>query len=125
MFNRAGRLWVWRSVLAVLLFAEFAHASQACLLPEAIPAEAFEEAEKQPHYQGQLASSALCLDHCLGSDRVLDSLSQPAILRFLPPPLKTFAIEKTDRSAFVYIQSAALSHALSPPVYIQFRVFRD
>jgi len=73
-FSRKSLASFVRVLLATLLFAQAALAAQPCVLPDAAPANAYEQ-DMPPCHQ-QESSSNVCLAHCLEDYQLVD-LHQP------------------------------------------------
>lgn len=121
-FPRKSLLSLARVLVATLLFAQAALAAQPCVLPDAAPANAYEQ-DVPPCHQQETSSNA-CLAHCLEGYRLID-VHQP-----LPalPAVSTAAItlpalieEAVPTAGF---QPLLLARVTGPPLAILHQRFR-
>lgn len=117
---------VARLLLAVLLFAQYSLATQACMLPESAPAMAF-ASDAMPgcemHTTDQHNPNA-CFVHCTSNYQALDSHHASADLGtvLLPTPL---VISSQPKIAIVQSSpSILLARVVGPPPYLLHQNFR-
>lgn len=115
-----------RLLLAVMLFAQYSLATQACMLPEAAPAMAFmDEAMPDCHMHDMDEHNPnACFAHCTSDYQALDThhaaLDLPAVL--LPTAL---VVSTQPRLIPAQTYSlAVLARVVGPPPYLLHQNFR-
>lgn len=124
--NRKSLTSFARLILAVMLFAQYSLAAQACILPEATPAMAF-AADNMPdchmRHMDEHNPNA-CFAHCTSDYQALDThhaaLDLPAVL--LPTALVVLNQPKLI-STQIY-PPAVLARVIGPPPYLLHQNFR-
>ncbi|WP_124951181.1 hypothetical protein [Sulfuriferula thiophila] len=115
-----------RLLLAVMLFAQYSLATQACMLPEAAPAMVFmDEAMPDCHMHDMDEHNPnACFAHCTSDYQALDThhaaLDLPAVL--LPT-----ALAVSNQRGFIPAQTylpAVLARVVGPPPYLLHQNFR-
>ena len=115
-----------RLLLAVMLFAQYSLATQACMLPEAAPAMAFmDEAMPDCHMHDMDEHNPnACFAHCTSDYQALDT--HHAALDLSAVLLPT-ALVVSNQPKFIPVQTyppTVLARVVGPPPYLLHQNFR-
>lgn len=125
--NRKSLSIFARLMLAVMLFAQFSLAAQACVLPDASPAMAFSADPMPGCHMGNMSATYnpnACLVHCTNDNQTLDShhIAFDIPVVFLP---SAWRIEQEPMQASLPQRPLLLTRLVDPPTYLLYQNFRN
>lgn len=115
-----------RLLLAVMLFAQYSLATQACMLPEAAPAMAF-AADDMPdcHMQDtDQHNPNACFVHCTSDYQALDTHHSAFDLPAVALPSSQAIAIQPDSALSRFYRPVVLARVVGPPPYLLHQNFR-
>jgi len=121
-FSRRSLLSLARVLLATLLFAQAALAAQPCVLPDAAPAQAYEQ-DMPPCHQQETSPNG-CLAHCLEGYQLVDQHQPLPALPAVSTAALTLAALPVAAAPTAGFQPLLLARVTGPPLSILHQRFR-